>query len=283
MLHTCSPLDPLSSPSWTRNESPGCGAGQERPPKPDAILNTLYLEELKKSRTLSQGLKSLHVFTKSSNPSTLTRMERKYLLNPPSSHSCRTQDSYRHLWQNRELWPIAAFSTSHKRHFMIYTSDLDIRRPPQSPLLDDFKPSRPIFEEGPDTRSRAPADTRCLIFQSLTTTRDGKELPFDSENARKQADLRAFGFYGVYGEEGQENSPRSTSLKTGMKCSMIYLMCCIMLRSWSRLRGGPPMDGFRGFAEFRGEELERHHLSIPQDEFRDLVNLVLMMQFDLGD
>lgn len=48
-------------------------------------------------------------------------------------------------------------------------------------------------------------------------------------------------------------------------------------------RGGPPMDGFRGFAEFRGEELELHHLSIPQDEFRDLVNLVLMMQFDLGD
>lgn len=53
-------------------------------------------------------------------------------------------------------------------------------------------------------------------------------------------------------------------------------------------RGKPPRDGFRVIAkELRGEEPERlHHLSILQDEFRDLVKLVLVMQFDfrgLGD
>lgn len=61
----------------------------------------------------------------------------------------------------------------------------------------DSERSRPVYEESIDTRTRTPADTRRLIFQSLATTCDGKKLPFDAEFARMQAEHRAFDFTGV--------------------------------------------------------------------------------------
>lgn len=52
-------------------------------------------------------------------------------------------------------------------------------------------------------------------------------------------------------------------------------------------RGGPPRNGFRGFAKElqiqliggKGKLKRLHHLSIPQDEFRDLVKLRLVTHF----
>ncbi|OJJ82749.1 uncharacterized protein ASPGLDRAFT_490487 [Aspergillus glaucus CBS 516.65] len=52
-------------------------------------------------------------------------------------------------------------------------------------------------------------------------------------------------------------------------------------------RGGPPRDGFQGFAKElqirliggNGKLKRLHHLSIPQDEFRDLVKLRLVTHF----
>ncbi|OJJ79262.1 uncharacterized protein ASPGLDRAFT_181289 [Aspergillus glaucus CBS 516.65] len=61
----------------------------------------------------------------------------------------------------------------------------------------DSERSRPVYEESIDTRTRAPADTRRLIFQSLATTYDGKKLPFDAEFAKMQAERRAFDFTSV--------------------------------------------------------------------------------------
>lgn len=61
----------------------------------------------------------------------------------------------------------------------------------------DSERSRPVYEEGIDTQSRALADTSRLILQSFATTRDGKKFPLNAEFARMQAERRAFGFSSV--------------------------------------------------------------------------------------
>lgn len=48
--------------------------------------------------------------------------------------------------------------------------------------------SRHFYDEGHDSRSRSPADSRRQLFQSFATTRDGKSVPFDVVHAKKQAE-----------------------------------------------------------------------------------------------
>lgn len=65
----------------------------------------------------------------------------------------------------------------------------------------DFERSSKAYHEASDTRSRTPADTRRLVFQSLATTHDSKSLPLDMDHARKEAELRAFDFSDVLNDE----------------------------------------------------------------------------------
>lgn len=113
-------------------------------------------------------------------------------------------------------------------------------------------------------------------------------MPLDAEYARKQAEHRAFDFSGVLGEEGRGEFAKTNFDEDGDEMFHDLLDVLYNVAKPEQIgRGGPPRDGFRGFAKELqiqlngGEgELERfHYLSIPQDEFRDLVRLRLVTHF----
>jgi len=146
----------------------------------------------------------------------------------------------------------------------------------------DSERSRPVYEESIDTRTRAPADTRRLIFQSLATTRDGRKLPFDAEFARVQAERRAFDFSSVLNGDSWKVYAKTNYDEDGDEMFHDLLDVLYVVSQPPQVgRGGVPRDGFREFAkEFRGEQPERlHNLSIPQDEFQTLVKMLLVTQF----
>lgn len=146
----------------------------------------------------------------------------------------------------------------------------------------DSERSRPVYEEGVDTRTRAPADTQRLIFQSLATTCDGKKLPFDAEFARVQAERRAFDFTSVLNGDSWKIYAKTNYDEDGDEMFHDLLDVLYVVSQPPQVgRGGVPRDGFREFAkEFHGEQPERlHNLSIPQDKFQALVKMLLVTQF----
>lgn len=150
--------------------------------------------------------------------------------------------------------------------------------------LTNPKRAEYIFEEGYEIRSRTAQDIRRLLFQSLATGRDGKNVEFDDRLAREQAQKRALPlpeaqkkecgreYYGVnYDDDGDE---------------MFHDLLDVLYFSQGRLvdNVGVPRDAFRPLAKqlCRNKDGEREllrHLSIPQDEFRVLVKLLVGTQF----
>lgn len=140
------------------------------------------------------------------------------------------------------------------------------------------KRAKYVFEEGKEICSRTGEDIRRLIFQSLATGRDGKKVGFDEDLAKEQAHQRALSlpeaqnYYGVnYDDDGDE---------------MFHDLLDVLYFSQGRLvnQAGVPRDAFRPLAkelcrnEDGGRDLLRH-LSIPQDDFRILVKLLVGTQF----
>ena len=155
-------------------------------------------------------------------------------------------------------------------------------------IWKDSERSRSVYEESPDTRSRTPADTRRLIFQSFATTSDGRKLPFDDDHARKQAERRAFDFSGVSNAESRREFAKTNYDDDGDETFHDLLDALFVAQPTLIGRGGVHRDGFRPLAKElrRREDGERkflHQLSIPQGEFRDLVKLLLVAHFGRPD
>lgn len=152
----------------------------------------------------------------------------------------------------------------------------------------DSERSRSVYEESPDTRSRMPADTRRLIFQSFATTCDGRKLPFDDGHARKQAEHRAFDFSGVSNAESRREFAKTNYDDDGDETFHDHLDALFVVQPTLIGRGGVRCDGFRPLAKElrRREDGERkflHQLSIPPEECRDLVKLLLVTHFGRPD
>ncbi|XHG07745.1 hypothetical protein AWENTII_010881 [Aspergillus wentii] len=129
---------------------------------------------------------------------------------------------------------------------------------------------------GSFTRAKSPADCRRIIFQSLATTRDGKKLPFDVETARKESERRAFEFY-PHQEEWLAGEVKTNNDEDGDEMFHDYLD--ILFEVQDTELGYAPLgrDEFRPLAQqFHGKDSYLHHLTIPQDQFRLFVQLLVL-------
>lgn len=129
-------------------------------------------------------------------------------------------------------------------------------------------------------RSRAPADTWRAIFQSLATTRDGSALPYNFEKARSDAERRAFDYprdqlnirefaQTNYDEDGDE-----------MFHDLVHALYSVQEEYLGRAPVKP--NSFLPLArEYHGEGPYHHlhNLSIPQNEFRIFVKLIVFGYF----
>lgn len=141
-----------------------------------------------------------------------------------------------------------------------------------------------LFEEAKEIRSRTAEDIRRLLFQSLATSRDGKKVVFDDELARDQARERALAFPEAQRPENRRQYYRVNYDDDGDE--MFHDLLDVLYFSQGRCvdKYGVPRDAFRPLAKelCRNEDGERdllRHLSIPQDDFRVLVKLLVGTQF----
>lgn len=138
----------------------------------------------------------------------------------------------------------------------------------------DYERSRRAYGEGNMSRARTPGDTQRLLFQSLATTRDGKYFPVNTDEARKQAERRAFNLpestreYAQtnYDEDGDEMFHDLLDTLYNVHEHRIPELFCV------------PRDRFRTLAkEIRQDEGdELRDRSIPRDDFRAFVKLLLI-------
>lgn len=138
--------------------------------------------------------------------------------------------------------------------------------------------SRRIYDEGYDTRSRSPADFRRLLFQSFAG--NGKPAVFNAEDARKQAERRAFDFTGA----DRPDSRRFAAINYDYDGDeMFHDVLDVLYATQPKDIGwrAPPRDAFRPIARELVGDRRVHfcHLSIPQDEFRAVARLIMTTYF----
>lgn len=140
--------------------------------------------------------------------------------------------------------------------------------------------TRRIYDESYDTRSRSPADLRRKLFQSFATTQDGKPADFNTEDAKKQAERRAFNFTGADRPDSRHFAAMNHDNDGG---EMFYNILDVLYDTQPKEIGwrAPPEDFFRPIArELAGDRrVHVHHLNIPQDEFRAVVQLLVITYF----
>lgn len=143
----------------------------------------------------------------------------------------------------------------------------------------DFERSQNVYDESADTRSRTPADSRRLLFQSFATTHDGNILLFNAEDARKKAQRRAFEFPGTINEAQRQKFAKINFDEDGDEMLHDVLDALFVAQPTLIWMGPITRDAFRPLAkELHGGE-SLYHLSIPQEEFRTAVKLLLFTYF----
>lgn len=138
----------------------------------------------------------------------------------------------------------------------------------------DYERSSRAYEEGNMTRSRTPGDTQRLLFQSLATTRDGKYFLVNTDEARKQAERRAFDLPEFNREYSQTNYDEDGDEMFHDLLDTLYNVHEHRIPDWFCV----PRDRFRTLAKMirRDEKEELRDLSITQDDFRAFVKLLLI-------
>ncbi|OGM48430.1 hypothetical protein ABOM_003428 [Aspergillus bombycis] len=139
--------------------------------------------------------------------------------------------------------------------------------------------ARPVHEACSWSRSRSPADFRRQLFQSFATARDGKSIPFDAEYAKAQAQRRAFDFTCAsydcdtfthpktnYDDHGDEMFHDILDVLYSVQPQIIWLV-------------PPPRDCFRATARNLAGDEHLRDLSIPQDQFRAVLKLLVTTFF----
>lgn len=143
----------------------------------------------------------------------------------------------------------------------------------------DFERSQNVYDESADTRSRTPADSRRLLFQSFATAHDGNTLPFNAEDARKKAQRRAFEFPGMINEAQRQEFAKTNLDEDGDEMFHDVLDALFVAQPTLIWMGPIPRNAFWPLAkELHGGE-SLYHLSIPQEGFRTVVKLLVLAYF----
>ncbi|PVI01584.1 hypothetical protein DM02DRAFT_704654 [Periconia macrospinosa] len=137
------------------------------------------------------------------------------------------------------------------------------------------------------SRARSAADQRRLLFQSLATSLDGKNTPFDAQTAREAACRRARDFSGmraggILGEFAATNFDDDGDEMFHDVLDILY--------SYHPLVDTPPhapfhRDAFRPLAKrlHKDRDVKLHHLSIPQQDMESLVEFLLEYRWAPAD
>lgn len=140
----------------------------------------------------------------------------------------------------------------------------------------DFERSRNVYDESADARSRTPADSRRLLFQSFATAHGGNILPFNAKDTRKKAQRRAFEFPGTINKAQRQEFAKTIFDDDGDEMFHDVLDALFVAQPTLIWMGPIPRDAFRLLAkELHGGE-SLYHLSIPQEEFRAVVRLLVL-------
>ncbi|KAE8340173.1 hypothetical protein BDV24DRAFT_175461 [Aspergillus arachidicola] len=134
---------------------------------------------------------------------------------------------------------------------------------------------RPIHEACRWSRTRSPADSRRQLFQSFATGRDGKSVPFDAEYAKAQAQRRAFDFACVSHDSLTCIFPKTNYDDHGDEMFHDILDALFSIQPQIIWLVPPPRDCFRATARRLAGDERLHDLSIPQDQFRAIVKLLV--------
>ncbi|KAI9927216.1 hypothetical protein ASPWEDRAFT_188343 [Aspergillus wentii DTO 134E9] len=137
-------------------------------------------------------------------------------------------------------------------------------------------PERPrvIYDEDSDGRTRTPADSRRKLFQSFATVQNGQFAPFDVEHAKKQAERRAFTFTDAHARLCA-NYPKTNYDDDGDEMFHDILDTLYAIQPKEIGWAAPPRDSFRPTAKKLVGSERVHQFSIPQEEFRALVKLLV--------
>lgn len=151
----------------------------------------------------------------------------------------------------------------------------------RSLIWTDYDRSRRVYDESEDCRTRTPADTRRIIFQSLATVRIDKKTMSKEEvdEARKQSEQRAFGFPPFHAH--RREYAESNCDEDGDEMLHDFLDALFVVQPTPKIWIAPvPRDCFRPLArELHRGQPYLHDLSIPVDDFRAFVKLLLFAHF----
>ncbi|GMF76240.1 unnamed protein product [Aspergillus oryzae] len=136
--------------------------------------------------------------------------------------------------------------------------------------------TRPIHEACRWSRTRSPADSRRQLFQSFATGRDGKSVPFDAEYAKAQAQRRAFDFACASHDSITCIFPKTNYDDHGDEMFHDILDVLFSIQPQIIWLAPPPRDCFRATARKLAGDERLPDLSIPQDQFRAIVKLLVM-------
>lgn len=126
---------------------------------------------------------------------------------------------------------------------------------------------------------RTPADYRRIMFQSLATTEDGKKLPLDIEDWKKQAERRAVELPLSLASRAESRTTNCDDAGDEMFHDALTIMH-ITQPDIDSTQGNVSRDCFRSLAkQYQGGGFHLNELSIPPGELHALVKLLLIAQF----
>lgn len=147
----------------------------------------------------------------------------------------------------------------------------------RSLVWTDYDQSRRVYEESEDSRTRTPADTRRIIFQSLATIRNDKKASSREEvvQSRKQSEQKAFEFPAFHAHRREYAETNNND--DGDEMFHDLLDALFVAQPTSKIWIAPvPRDCFRPLArEIHHGGPYLHELSIPVDGFREFVEILL--------
>ncbi|KAE8377052.1 hypothetical protein BDV26DRAFT_264332 [Aspergillus bertholletiae] len=139
--------------------------------------------------------------------------------------------------------------------------------------------TKSVHEVSSSNRARSPADFRRQLFQSLATARDGSSIPFDAEYAKARALQRAFDWT-CASHLGDDLSFAKTNYDRHGD-EMFYDIIDVLYSIQPQIiwLAPPGRHCFRATARKLIGDARLHDLSIPQDQFRAVVKLLVTTFF----
>lgn len=133
-----------------------------------------------------------------------------------------------------------------------------------------------VNREGDSCRGRTPADHRRLLFQSLATDNDGKNIPLDVKEWQKQAERRAFELANYRHEFARTNCDEDGDEMYHDVLEVIFSTQPVVSEALAPVE----QDELRSIAkELHGNDVHLYELTIPPARLHTLVKLLLVARF----